>query len=42
MYFRIVIETNLYSEKYNLSGKCYFYRGEYNLEIVSFTNYKEK
>ena len=38
----MVIKANLYNEKYSLSGKCHSYRGEYNLEIVSFTNYKER
>jgi len=42
MYFLIIMKANIYRERCSLGNKCYYYRGEYNLEIVSSIHYKKE
>ena len=41
MYFRMIIETNLYEEECSLDNGYHSHGEEYNVKIVSFTYYTQ-
>ena len=42
IYFRIVIEADLYRKGYSLDDECHSYKKECNTEMMNFIYYKEE
>jgi len=42
IYFRIVIEADLYRKEYSLDDECHSHKEECNTEMINFIYYKEE